>query len=206
MTRKFFGTVLICLGILSLAGAGWLVARNLREQKTAERLSQEVVRSLEIAVQEVVVYQEEEGLETPDYQYNPDMEMPETEIDGHSYVATLEIPDLGLNLPIMSQLTMPKLKIAPCRYQGTVYQDNLIIGAHNYDSHFGRLKTLSYGSLLWLTDMDGNQFCYEVADIEILQPTQVEDLKGGDWPLTLFTCTPGGQTRVVVRCDLVDPQ
>ena len=151
MMRKFLGTIMICLGILSLAGAGWLVARNLREQSTAEHLSQEVVRSLEIAVQEVAVSQEEEGLETPDYQYNPDMEMPETQIDGHSYVATLEIPDLDLTLPIMSQLTMPKLKIAPCRYEGTVYKQDLIIGAHNYDSHFGRLKTLSYGSQIWLT-------------------------------------------------------
>ena len=70
---------------------------------------------------------------------------------------------------------------------------------------FGKLKNLSYGSQIQLTDMDGNRFCYEVADIEILKPSQVEDLCGGDWPLTLFTCTIGGKTRVVVRCEIADP-
>jgi len=24
---------------------------------------------------------------------------------------------------------------------------------------------------------------------------------GGEWPLTLFTCTLGGRTRMVLRCD-----
>lgn len=204
MRRKTIGLILICLGILSLAAAIWLVARNVNEETTAEQISQEVVRDLEIVVQEASVSFEEDPLVLPDYEYNPDMEMPEQEINGHLYIATLEIPDLELSLPIMSELTMPKLKIAPCRYEGTTYQENLIIGAHNYDSHFGRLKTLSYGSQMTLTDMDGNEFVYEVVDIEILQPNQVEDLRSGNWSLTLFTCTPGGQTRVVVRCESVD--
>lgn len=204
MSRRTLGTILICLGILSLAAAGWLVARNLREQSQAQTLSQEVVAQLEIPIPETVP-EDVELPEIPDYQYNPDMEMPETEIDGHRYIATMEIFDLDLTLPIMSELTMPNLKISPCRYSGTTYQENLIIGAHNYESHFGKLKTLSYGSRIQITDMDGNLFHYQIADIEILQPNQVEDLMSGDWPLTLFTCTPGGQTRVVVRCESMDP-
>lgn len=204
MSRRVVGSILVCLGLLSLAAAGWVVLRNVNEESTAGMLSQEVVLDLEVAIQETMALTDEEFFEVPDYQYIPDMEMPEKEIDGHSYIATMEIPDLELTLPIMSELTMPKLKIAPCRYSGTVYRNDLIIGAHNYDSHFGRLKKLSYGSQVYLTDMDGNRFSYEVADIEILQPNQVEDLKGGDWPLTLFTCTIGGKTRVVVRCDAVE--
>ena len=79
--------------------------------------------------------------------------------------------------------------------------NDLILGAHNYDAHFGRLKTLSYGSKVRFTDVDGNVFEYSVADIEILQPEQVDALRDGNWPLTLYTCTVGGQTRVVVRCE-----
>ena len=201
MMRKILGTIMIILGILSLAAAGWLVLRNVQEDTAAEQISQETVLQLAIPKQKPMGL--EDLVEIPDYQLNPDMAMPEREINGHSYIGTLEILDLGLTLPVMSQLTMPKLRIAPCRYSGTAYRENLIIGAHNYAAHFGKLKNLSYGSRIRLTDMDGNLFCYEVADIEILKPSQVEDLCGGDWPLTLFTCTVGGKTRVVIRCEIV---
>ena len=204
MRSRIIGSIMICLGVVSLAAAGWLVGVNLKEQSTAEKLSREVVEHLEIPIRETVAFNYEEILEVADYEYNPDMEMPEKEIDGHSYIGTIEIFDLELTLPIMSSTTMPNLKIAPCRYSGTAYKENLIIGAHNYERHFGKLKDLSYGSRIQVTDMDGNQFSYEVADIEILQPHQVDDLVSGDWPLTLYTCTLGGRTRVVVRCDSVD--
>ena len=42
-----------------------------------------------------------------------------------------------------------------------------------------------------------------MVDQEILEPTMIEDLKAGNWDLTLFTCTLGGRTRVTVRCDRV---
>ncbi len=32
----------------------------------------------------------------------------------------------------------------------------------------------------------------------------VEEMITGDWDLTLFTCTLGGQTRVTVRCQLIE--
>ena len=53
------------------------------------------------------------------------------------------------------------------------------------------------------TDVDGNVYNYEVAELETLQPAAVDEMKSGEWDLTLFTCTIGGQTRVTVRCDRV---
>ena len=40
-----------------------------------------------------------------------------------------------------------------------------------------------------------------VAGIEILKPEEVDDMTSGQWPLTLFTCTYGGASRVTVRCE-----
>lgn len=40
---------------------------------------------------------------------------------------------------------------------------------------------------------------------EILEPDDEEAMTTGDWDLTLFTCTPGGQTRVTVRFQRTDP-
>lgn len=214
--RKTFGTILITLGFVLFLGAVVLVAANLREEKRAGELSQAALESLV----EVIPTEQpgngwqspenpdlpfpEDQIEYPDYVLNPDMEMPEYTIDNVAYVGQLEIPDLELILPVISKTTGKLLQIAPCRYFGTAYRNNLVIGAHNYSYHFGRIGDLSYGSPVYFTDMDGNVFCYQVADIEILQPGDVEELCSGEWPLTLYTCTIGGRTRITVRCDLAE--
>lgn len=136
----------------------------------------------------------------PDYIRFPQMEMPIVEVEGHGYIGTLCIPDLGLELPVMSEWSYPKLKIAPCRFSGSAYQDDLIIVAHNYVTHLRNIKTLPAGAEVTFTDMAGNVFCYALAEIEILKPDQVEELMGTDYPLTLVTCTIGGETRVTARC------
>ena len=69
--------------------------------------------------------------------------------------------------------------------------------------HFGLIKNLHYGDDVTFTDMDGNTFRYQVIEVETLKPLAVEEMKTGDWDLTLFTCTLGGATRVTVRCSRV---
>ena len=52
--------------------------------------------------------------------------------------------------------------------------------------------------------MEDNDFEYEVVSLEILNPEDVEPMEEGDWDLTLFTCTIGGQTRVTIRLERVE--
>lgn len=125
-------------------------------------------------------------------------------IDGYAAIGILAIPALGLELPVMADWDYPKLRIAPCRYAGSVQTGDLVILAHNYSRHFGRLKSLSGGENVIFTDVEGNADFYAVAEIEVLEPTAVEEMTGSGYPLTLFTCTYGGQKRVVVRCDYRD--
>ena len=66
------------------------------------------------------------------------------------------------------------------------------------------LNNLSQGDEITFTDMDGNLFRYEVAALEVLSPFAVEEMTTGDWDLTLFTCTVGGQSRIAVRCESVE--
>lgn len=140
----------------------------------------------------------------PDYVLDPSMPMPTIEVDGNDYIGTLEIPALELSLPVLSEWSYPNLKIAPCRYRGSAYLDDLVIAAHNYSQHFGRLKELATGDAVRFTDADGNVFSYVVSELEQLEPTAVDQLHAGDWPLSLFTCTVGGQYRVVVRCSAAE--
>ena len=137
----------------------------------------------------------------PAYESFPGIEMPTVEIDGYRYIGTLEIPSVDLKLPVMQTWDADRLKVAPCRYAGSVYQDNMVIAAHNYASHFGKLFSIETGDEVFFTDADGNRFAYRVLDIEIVDPYDIDEMTSATgWDLTLFTCTYGGQTRYTVRC------
>ena len=130
-----------------------------------------------------------------------DPAMTEVEIDGYTYVGYLSIPAIELELPVMSEWDYPGLKIAPCRYTGSTKTGDLVIAGHNYTRHFGQLSKLSEGDQVIFTDMDGEIWVYEVAAVEVLAPTAVEDMTASGYDLTLFTCTYSGASRVTVRCD-----
>ncbi|SHG11357.1 LPXTG-site transpeptidase (sortase) family protein [Bittarella massiliensis (ex Durand et al. 2017)] len=141
-----------------------------------------------------------EQTELPDYVLNPDMEMPTQEIEGNDYIGVVDIPSLGLSLPVMSEWSYPKLKLAPCRYYGSAYTGCLTIVAHNYHTHFGLLREVLVGTQVLFTDVKGRQFSYEVSTVETIEATAIEDAVSSVWDLTLITCTTGGQTRLAVRC------
>ena len=114
---------------------------------------------------------------------------------------TLDIPRLNISLPIMSEWSDAKLKITPCRYAGTAYKSGFVIAGHNYRRHFGPLGRIAPGDRVTFTDVDGNVFAYDVAEIQVLKPAAIEDMVSQEWDLSLFTCTLGGQTRLTVRCE-----
>lgn len=208
--RKNKGTIWTMLGLLLIVAALCLSGYNLFEERRAEAASTRAAESLNkrIAEKEAAATADPTSPpasdpgeeEIPDYLLSPYMEMPVETVDGTDYIGVLDIPVLGLELPVISRWSYPDLKTAPCRYSGSAYLDSMILCAHNYPSHFGNLKTLQPGDSVTFTDVDGNEFFYEVVELETLMPTEVEELADGDWDLTLFTCTIGGRTRVVVRC------
>ena len=191
---KHKGKGLIFTGLLLIAAALFLTGYNLFDQMRAQRSAAQAAAQLTEQLPQI------SQTDVPEYLLSPEMEMPVETIDGVDYVGVLRIPALALELPVINQWSYPLLKIAPCRYSGSAYQNNLVLCAHNYASHFGNLKNLHIGDAVTFTDMDGNLFTYQVAELETLPPQATEEMENGDWDLTLFTCTVGGQSRVTVRC------
>lgn len=200
----------ILLGLLLLAAALSLTVYNVYEARRAEKAANLAVSQLEelIPTQAPTNPAESETptvpVELPDYVLNPHMPMPETEIDGETYIGRLEIPALGLNLPVISQCSYPKLKIAPNRYFGSAYLDNLVIAGHNYDCFFGGLSNLSPGDTVRFTDLDGNVFRYEVVAMEALKVTEIEEMLSPEYDLTLFTCNTSLSRRITIRCERIE--
>jgi LPXTG-site transpeptidase (sortase) family protein len=122
------------------------------------------------------------------------------QIDGNWYIGVVTIPLLDVELPVAGTYVYDQLRYTPCRYAGSYLTDNMIVAAHNYNSHFGRINQLSTGDLVDFTDLSGTVYHYAVLQTEILPSTAVEEMEQGDWDLTLFTCTLSGTSRVTVRC------
>lgn len=124
-------------------------------------------------------------------------------LEGKTCIGQLQIPDLGLVLPVLEEWSYPNLKLAPCRYSGSLESRDLVIMAHNYKTHFGNLLSLQNGAPIYFEDLNHKRTTFSVAGFETLKPDQVEEMKAGNYPLTLFTCTYGGRTRIVLRCQEV---
>ena len=194
--RNKLGNALIALGVLALLAAALLMGYNQWDSTRAEKAADRVLTQLE------------ESLIEPRTIYPGDAAADTETIDGYDYIGYLSIPSIGLALPVMQQWSYPGLKIAPGRYSGSLYTDDLVIAGHNYARHFSPLTHLTVGTEVLFVDMNDNIWHYAVSDTEVLQPTQIEKMAvktpDSNWDLTLFTCTTTGQARYALRCVRTD--
>lgn len=206
--KNRIGNILKGAGLILVTAAVLLLVYNLwdghRARESEEAILAEYLQENKKASESPDASDKEDEQNMPDYLLNPDMDMPEYTLKSLGDVACigiLEIPALDLELPVISSWSYSSLRLAPCRYSGSAYKGDLVIAAHNYQSHFGGLRTLPEGSEVFFTDAVGNRFSYYVAVTEALTPWSVDDMTSGEWPLTLFTCTLDSQNRVTVRCE-----
>lgn len=206
--KNRIGNILKGAGLILVTAAVLLLVYNLwdghRARESEEAILAEYLQENKKASESPDASDKEDKQNIPDYLLNPDMDMPEYTLKSLGDVACigiLEIPALDLELPVISSWSYSSLRLAPCRYSGSAYKGDLVIAAHNYQSHFGGLRTLPEGSEVFFTDAVGNRFSYYVAVTEALTTWSVDDMTSGEWPLTLFTCTLDSQNRVTVRCE-----
>ena len=180
MTGRRIGTLCVILGSLCILAAGLLLGHNLREEHRAAAATQQLLPAV---VQRIG--------QSP---------APTVSLEGEEYLGILSLPTLALELPVGAEWEMDFLRQAPCRYAGTLAGDDIIIAAHNYRRHFAALHTLRPGDAVLFTDAAGQTYRYTVDRVETLPETAVEEMRAGEWDLTLFTCTYDGRARVTVRC------
>lgn len=194
MSKKA-GIAIMALGAVLMISALLLFSENRREDIRAGQDAESLLARVEAAVVSAPT-------EIPSAPTEPTLapELPVVVIDGYGYVGYLQIPALELTLPVMDQWDYGRLKKAPCRQLGSSRTGDLVIAAHNYSTHFGKLKKLVAGDAVIFTDMDHITNTYAVAEVRTVDPEDVEAVVNSGYPLVLYTCTPGGKTRVAVFC------
>lgn len=195
-----------CL-LLAAGLAGWNLWEGARAGRASRQLLAEFQRQTEGAAREAAVATSGENREPAPAQAGdaegPAEEDVATSLGGHQLLGKLEIPALSLELPVLDSWDDEKLKLAPCRYQGSAQGDDLIIAGHNYREHFGSLGDLQAGDAVSFTDLEGVTTAYTVTQVQQLSGADVAEMAAGDWDLTLFTCTLDGFSRITVRCDRI---
>ena len=124
-----------------------------------------------------------ESLPTEDAESEPGpvSETPASSIE-REYLGVLTIPALGLELPVQTEWSKANLKVSPCRQCGSAAGGDLVIAAHNYKSHFGRLSSLSEGDEVRFTSQDGAEAVYTVERTAQVSPEEPEALREGGCP------------------------
>ena len=185
---KKSGVILISLGAVLILAALLLFLHNRSEDRRAGQEAESLLEDARSAM-------------AADTDPEPQEELAE-EIT-YDYAGVIAIPDLSLELPVIDQWSYARLKVAPCRQSGAAADGDLVIAAHNYKSHFGYLDRLEPGASVIFTDMEGTVYRYAVEEIRQLEPEDAEDVSSvfsSEYPLVLYTCTPGGKARVAVFC------
>lgn len=212
--KRVFGIICMLLGAVLLAGAVALAVYNQQEETAAVQATEEYLpKVLEVINKKISdtsdtsesasdAVETTEGVPEDVHSLNNSYvsNMLVVNIDGYDFVGYISIPKLGLELPVMSETDMELMRIAPCRFSGSPKTENLVVGAHNYKTHFGNIEELSEGDTVIFTDMEGNVRNYSVSYTELLLETDVLELQNSGFPLTIYTCTYDGESRVTVRC------
>lgn len=189
------------LGAILLIAAFVISIFNMVDSGRAGADADEISRILTARINSVQRIDDPDGI---DDAYGAGAEPPSVLIDSASYIGVLELPDLGLTLPVASKWSYPQLQMTPCRYSGSPNSSNFVICAHNYSTHFGGISGLNAGAKAVFTDFEGRRFCYRLIEQETVEPDDGTRMINSNYALTLFTCNWNGSARVTLRFDRVD--
>ena len=181
---KKFSTLLVIFGIVLVLGA-------------TTSLLGEHYKDYRAKVSSGVILEELKNIESSDTNTNIAM------IDGYGFIGVITIPSIDLELPIMDKFDYVRLEKAPTLYYGSLENNDAVICAHSYKSHFGSLFKLKEHDLIMIKDMSGKEYQYEVVLIEELKGTNINMMLDNAFDLTLFTCTPDGSGRITIRCNRI---
>ena len=121
--RKGFGICCIALGICCLIASVGFIAYNHWEEENAQDTSKNILQD----VRENIL--DNTSVESTPEKSNRDesveilgditQQMLTTQVDGYDCIGVLSIPVLELELPVLTDWSYTKLKIAPCHYFGS---------------------------------------------------------------------------------------
>ncbi len=188
--KKIKSLILFTIGFIFICTALLYNYNNNLEEKNAYVNSMNVLENLDELIKKEII--------------DNNNQFETFSLDGNEYIGTIELVDLDIKLPIMSEWSYSKLKIAPCRYRGSEKTNDLIIMAHNYRTHFKNIDQLEIGSIINYQNANGDLYKYQVIENTIIDADDIQGMITAKSDLTLFTCNFSATKRLTVMCELLD--
>ncbi len=130
-----------------------------------------------------------------------DNTMPVISVDQVDFVGILEIPRYASVLPIGAN--WGNSAKYPCRFQGSVYNRTMQIGATSQKGQYDFYQELSVGDTILLTDMEGNRYTYEITNLRYEKHADKTTLNREDAALTLFIKNVYAFEYLIVSCNIL---
>lgn len=203
--RKRGSFVLLLLGAALLCAALLLAAKNRREETSAG----EAAAALLVQAEQTIAQHAAPPAAVPTPAPSSAVEetlspspsaSPSAAPEGPAFLGVLSVPAVSLTVPVLAEWSYYHLTLAPCRDCGSIETGDLVIAAHNYDTHFGRLSRIAPGDSVYFTDMAGSTTEYAAASVEQRDPSDAEGVRESGYPLVLYTCSWDCTARVTVFC------
>lgn len=209
MLKKRVGSVFVVIGAVLLAAALLLFLYNQYEDKQAGEAAGAALSEMQAQINEYYPGRLDLEGDTSSTEATAETIPEPTELEvvnigGNDYIGYLSIPYFELELPIMDDWSEEKLQVAPCLQFGSPLTNDAVIAGHNFKQHFRMLHDIEVGEYLTFTTMSGYVIEYGVVNVQIIDPTNVDFVKDSEYDMILYTCTSGGQARVVVCCDRLE--
>ena len=189
--RQKRGMILLAVGLVLVLGGLGIHLMQLQEDAAAGKTATILLQQLDYKL-------------LPTDEESPDPSLPGKKYMDYTLIGSIRIPSVEIQLPVLDQWNEDMLKVAPCRYAGSLSGNDMVIMGHNYKTHFNNLNKIKIGTEVEFENTTGKVFRYRVAKIEHLHSTEGEKLPTKEYPLTIFTCKPGGLDRIVVRCESLE--
>lgn len=181
-------------GLALLLVSGFLAGRQTEAERTALDGVQRALAVLEAPEREQLGA--EERPEAPVV-----LDTSQAPREREAYLGILEIPILEKRLPVQTEWSPERLETTPCSFAGSP-EGQWVVAGHNYPGHFGGVEHLTPGDAVYFADLAGDTRRYRVAETQILEAADTEEVEQGGWDLSLLTCTAGARKRICVRCRL----
>jgi len=189
--RRTFSNLCIIIGaVLILAVAAYTLYAVLSAKGFESDNKKIVALAEELMPPSADAYIEERG----------NSNMPVMEIEGVNVIGIIHIPTHDTKLPVNASWGTKSAKSMPCRYDGSLYNRDLIIGTVDTEGQFDFASELAVNSLLYFTDMESDRFSYSISSIKHSDKLNIDVWKEKSADLTVFVKNEFSGEYTVIYC------
>ena len=181
----------IALGICMLVGAAGTLALwqwNIDSSKKQSAAYVNALRTLISEPQDAVLEERRDNT------------MSVLSVDGTDFVGIIEMPRYGSVLPVAED--WGKNYKYPCRFNGSIYNRTMQIGATTQSGQYDFYRELSVGDSVVYTDMEGNRYSLEITSLYYSKHADQSALQRKDSSLVLFIKNVYSFEYLIVFCDV----